>query len=124
MRLQRSLSALVILAWSLGTAAACSKQGEGERCDTNNGNADCESGFECTTTEGLTGLNPKAPKGSAICCPPTVPAATTDACRSRGSLGIGGAAGPTAAGTVDAGASRGGGNGDGGPSGGARGQDA
>lgn len=44
--------------------AGCSKQGEGERCDTLNGSEDCEQGLTCTR---LSDFRAGAP--GAVCCP-------------------------------------------------------
>jgi len=50
-----SISAAVIVL-GLGVAVtACSKQGEGERCSTDNGNDDCEAPLLCTS--------------AGVCCP-------------------------------------------------------
>ena len=57
-------------------APGCSSQGEGERCDKNNDNSDCESGLECVsvvTGTGTTGTqfrccpNPRTSSSSAAC---------------------------------------------------------
>lgn len=63
----------VLAALLLGTG--CSKQAEGERCDINNGNLDCETGLVCAGEEeiSITG------RGVGLCCPITNP--TVDACR-------------------------------------------
>lgn len=49
-------------------ALGCSKQAEGERCDTNNNNEDCESGLQCTPLRTLG-------RGTvgAVCCPDNDP---------------------------------------------------
>jgi hypothetical protein len=57
---------------------ACSKQGEGERCDTNSGNLDCESGLICR--------GEAQERGVALCCPPDDTQATVDACRAGAQL--------------------------------------
>lgn len=86
------LSASVVLAM----VTACSKQGEGERCDARAaGNADCESGLICDTQ-----LN--------RCCPPEGARITDSRCnrsaatggRPSSSGGTGGTAGTTATGGV------------------------
>jgi hypothetical protein len=46
-------------------AVACADQGEGDRCDPANGNADCESGLVCVKAERLALVDV-----GAICCPP------------------------------------------------------
>ena len=72
----RALGALALLLLGLG----CSKQAEGERCDQNNGDLDCESGLLCVGEEqiSITGT------GFALCCPVTNP--TVDACRANTGL--------------------------------------
>jgi hypothetical protein len=48
---------------ALGVSAlACSRQKEGERCDDNNENEDCEEGLVCKDSQELGG-------SSDICCP-------------------------------------------------------
>lgn len=42
------------------TMPGCADQGEGERCDLNNGNADCASGLTCQTITG---------QPTTLCCP-------------------------------------------------------
>lgn len=44
---------------ALATLWACSNMGEGERCETANGNDDCQSGLVCRLTSGV-----------QLCCPP------------------------------------------------------
>lgn len=67
-----------LVALLVGTA--CSKQGEGERCDINNGDLDCDTGLICVGEEqiSITGT------GVALCCPITDP--TVDACRANTTL--------------------------------------
>ncbi len=57
-------------------AAACSKQGEGERCDTLNASDDCDEGLTCTD---LSTFRAGAP--GAVCCPSNP---TQDICRNGG----------------------------------------
>jgi hypothetical protein len=61
---------------ALIAAAACSDQGEGEFCDPNNGNNDCQSGLECVPAPGLSPTLTNRDR----CCPilPALP--TTTAC--------------------------------------------
>jgi hypothetical protein len=56
---------------------ACSKQGEGERCDQNSGNLDCETGLICRGAEQLSNIE----QGASLCCPPDGVAPTVNACR-------------------------------------------
>jgi hypothetical protein len=70
--------AATVFAFAVGTlaVAACSNQGEGERCDqnaSNGGNDDCQDGLQCTS-HSILGTN------SDICCPPDRTQATTAAC--------------------------------------------
>lgn len=67
---------------------ACSNQAEGDRCDSQNGNDDCEDGLVCTP-------------GKNICCPVPPNAPTTPGCQAPTSPG--GEAGiPAEASTSDA----------------------
>ena len=60
----------------LALALGCAKQGEGERCDQNNADLDCEPGLVC---RGEAQLSIKG-RGIALCCP--IGAGTTvEACR-------------------------------------------
>lgn len=63
--LQLAISALLLVA-----SVGCAEQGEGERCDLNNDNADCEGSLVCTS---LRSLN----RGTvgAVCCPDSNPSA-------------------------------------------------
>jgi hypothetical protein len=63
-------------------AFGCSKQGEGERCDTNSGNLDCDTGLICRTPPQPTLQS----RGVAICCPGDGVAPTQDACRAGAEL--------------------------------------
>jgi hypothetical protein len=58
--------------------AGCSKQGEGERCDQNNGNLDCETNLVCKG-EAQLGLQGNT-RGIGLCCPASNESAV-DACR-------------------------------------------
>ena len=61
--------------------AACSNQGEGERCSKlaeNQGNADCQDGLVCTFISDTEGER---------CCPPDPNQATSSACRRPSSIG-------------------------------------
>jgi hypothetical protein len=66
-----SVAALVL-------SVACSSQGEGEFCDTANGNDDCQSGLICVEqAPGLSAMNGVA---ASRCCPSDSTQATTSAC--------------------------------------------
>jgi hypothetical protein len=76
------LWALPVVALVLGSASACSDQGEGERCDQQNGSNpsnDCAAGLICISVP----ASVKAPPGSSICCPPSATNATVEACRGQ-----------------------------------------
>ena len=75
----------MILTSALVLAAGCSKQGEGERCSTDNGNADCADGLECTSSKKLLGP-------ADICCP-TSGGSNDPACIPGGLGGTGGGGG-------------------------------
>jgi hypothetical protein len=62
---------------------ACSEQGEGERCDTNSGSLDCESGLVCRSREQLNIEIEGEGRGVALCCPPDGVDPTVDACRAN-----------------------------------------
>jgi len=57
-------------------AIACSKQGEGERCDPNSGSLDCDTGLICRTADQLSIVG----RGVALCCPPDDVVPTVNAC--------------------------------------------
>ncbi len=71
------LPALLLLALvaSMTAAIACSNQGEGEYCDTNNGNNDCQDGLACVPAPGVTGT-----VNRDRCCPVLPAQPTTAAC--------------------------------------------
>jgi len=50
---------------------ACGKQSEGERCETTNGNNDCDPGLECVSRQTV---------NDTICCPKDGVAPTTAEC--------------------------------------------
>jgi len=81
MRASKSLLRVLALAAAVLAAASCSNQGQGDRCDVNNGDSDCESGLVCTPLSVLPGLNDTS-SNAAICCPPpgTNTSSTIDAC--------------------------------------------
>ena len=71
-----------LLCAALAAATACSKQGEGERCDANSANLDCESGLVCRTADQLNIVG----AGIALCCPVDTVSSTVDACRTNPAL--------------------------------------
>ena len=78
MRLHRFLPLLC-----LALLAACSKQGQGERCDLNSGNNDCEADLICRSAEQL---SITGGRGVALCCPPDDVEPSVDACRAGADL--------------------------------------
>jgi hypothetical protein len=70
---------LLALVASMTTAIACSNQGEGEFCDSNNGNNDCQEGLQCVPGLGV-------PAAGIVnrdrCCPVPPAQPTTAACSS------------------------------------------
>ncbi len=69
--LRRVSAAALFVTVALAGLVGCSNQGEGERCDLNNGNKDCASGLSCQRIEG---------QESALCCPPPPKPTTVTAC--------------------------------------------
>jgi hypothetical protein len=59
-------------------AMACSKQGEGERCDPNSGSLDCDTGLICRTADQLSIATGQ--RGVALCCPPDDVVPNVNAC--------------------------------------------
>ncbi len=71
------VSALLVPAFLAAViASACSNQGEGDFCDANNGNNDCETGLQCMAAPGLSGGLVNRDR----CCPIPPAQATTSAC--------------------------------------------
>jgi hypothetical protein len=95
MRHRRTRLGLLLLTMAVGSANACSNQGEGQRCDKLSGNDDCESGLICTTLTPATttvatdggGVKAPATYTPSVCCPDPMTRipATTAACQSVGS---------------------------------------
>ena len=81
------LSAAALVLAGAFVFQACSKQVEGERCETANGNNDCDPGLYCVQRECCS---------DTICCPAERSAATTSECK-------GAATTPTDAATTDTG---------------------
>lgn len=90
----------VLMALGLGgfvTLAACSNGAEGERCQAENGNEDCQSGLVCLAA-GLKPFNGGAPgsyvnppfNGSDRCCPLDRLTATHPACVAPSAASTGG----------------------------------
>jgi len=67
--LRRGLRAALLI---FAVLCACGKQGEGERCDVNNGRLDCEAGLLCRILD----------SGFSLCCPEDLSQPAVDACLS------------------------------------------
>lgn len=74
--LLRRATVLVFCSTSALALWACGEQGEGERCDPNNGPLDCEGGLECRPSSEL---NIEG-RGVGLCCPPAGIPPNVDAC--------------------------------------------
>jgi hypothetical protein len=85
-------------------AFACSKQGEGERCNLVNGNGDCEDGLQCVGTKGGNDCDTAESRFDClpkICCPPPPQRSAVEQCnqyqygevRGTGGSGAGGNSG-------------------------------
>jgi hypothetical protein len=68
---------------SVALLVACAKQGQGERCDLNSGNLDCETGLVCRSAEQL---SVTGGRGVALCCPPDDVEPSVNACRAGAQL--------------------------------------
>lgn len=105
MRHRRGSFGLVLPALALAFASACAEQREGERCDKQSGNDDCEQGLICTTqsSSSSSGSGDQSAQGEllpAVCCPPQGQHATAQICTAGGittpeepDAGTGGASG-------------------------------
>ena len=60
--------------------SGCGKQGEGERCDRNNGGLDCENGLVCKDYTELGAGSEGDLLGAALCCPDNQAQARTTVC--------------------------------------------
>src|SRR5690606_12058792 len=96
-------------------ATACSKQGEGERCDLllSGETGDCESGLVCTAANAL------SDNSTDRCCPPEGQSFSEDRCAPKSSIGNGGSAngGSANGGSTNGGSARNGGSTNGGSAG-------
>lgn len=110
LRMARTVPGLLILASFL---VACPSQGEGQRCNADNGNEDCSEGLVCVSSRDLGG-------NADICCPPSgasespecIPGGATTSTGGNGSGGEG--TGATGAGGMGTGGMGTGGMGTGG----------
>lgn len=71
-RLAKIVAVSCVLAFAV--LAACSNAAEGERCEIDNGNDDCQDGLVCTQI---------ANQNGARCCPPDRAQATTGVCQQQ-----------------------------------------
>jgi hypothetical protein len=73
-----SLPALLLLAFvgAVTASVACSNQGEGEFCSSNNGNNDCQDGLECIPAPGVNATTVNRDR----CCPIPPAQPTTAEC--------------------------------------------
>ena len=80
-----ALSAVLLLAFvgALSASAACSNQGEGEFCNTSNGNNDCQDGLECKAAPGV----PSGAVNADRCCPIPPAQPTTAVCSQPAGVG-------------------------------------
>ncbi len=77
----------LVVIGAVAFAAACSGQGEGERCSTladNNGNDDCAGSLVCTPAGQLNGTANSTDR----CCPADRTQATTPVCAVQTAIGI------------------------------------
>jgi hypothetical protein len=77
LRIHRAIAPALI-----SLALACGKQGEGERCDPNSANLDCELGLICWTSDQLSNLS----TGAGLCCPPDDVQSSVSACQAGAEL--------------------------------------
>jgi hypothetical protein len=76
MHVRSQLSAAALMFAGALVFVACSKQGEGERCELENGYDDCEAPLICKSVAGLNGQ---------ICCPQDPASASVAECRNASS---------------------------------------
>lgn len=90
---RKRTAAIVTVALVSGWLAlsACSNNGEGERCEIDNNNDDCENGLVCLAAREL----PQGFNGGDRCCPPDRTQATHAACRAP-QASVGGDSAPPA----------------------------
>jgi hypothetical protein len=127
--MSRSSTCLAFLVSCLFASSACSNQPEGGRCDTTNGNDDCETGLVCTPASKLNIGTKPGHATSALCCPDQrdltrQPIEACFAASSAPSTGGTSGAGGTDSGAATGGTSGAGGTDAGAATGGAAGADA
>jgi hypothetical protein len=79
---------LLVVGVFVAIFAACSNQGEGERCEILNGNDDCKDGLICTSENLLRNAN------SDRCCPSDRSKATHPICKTASEIGLDGSTAP------------------------------
>lgn len=67
--MSRSIVPVLFVIGGLVASSACASQGEGERCDTNSGNDDCETGLLCLTASQLAIGAKQNNANWGLCCP-------------------------------------------------------
>lgn len=77
--LRAACRALLLAGGLTAALAACSRQGEGERCSLLNGNRDCDGGLVCTPASELR----SGDDGVDRCCPVEVSSDTDRRCLPR-----------------------------------------
>lgn len=81
MKSRFALGPLAALGLTLLLAAACTGQGQGQRCElAGNGNLDCQDGLICVAAANIT-LPGGGSSNSDICCPVNRTTATEDICK-------------------------------------------
>jgi len=89
MRLRLVTLVSVPLLAAFVVVAACSNEGEGEPCDPDNGNNDCQDGYACVVPP-----NPNATNAPHVCCPGEGQSPTTPECTVNGNVKTGDASPP------------------------------
>jgi hypothetical protein len=102
----RSILSVLFVIGGFVASSACASQSEGERCDTNSGSDDCETGLVCTPASQLAVGAKQNNATWGLCCPVDKTRQPVEACFAASSTpGAGGSAGT---GGTDAGSSTGG----------------
>lgn len=80
MKSRLAFGPVAALGLALLLAAACTGQGEGQRCQLGNGNDDCQDGLICYAATDIT-LPGGGSSNSDICCPVNRTAAVEEICK-------------------------------------------